>query len=627
MTWTQCLLGLFLLTLAAPTTASDAASDSGEEICVRDESNSVCRVQPRFGAAEIRNQDMSSQDMGSTFDMHVHFKIETSAMHPHLENTARGFVFTNGHLGGQCSGSGHCSLTIQDLPAGFYEVRTIVVDSNWLTSPSRVFECSEVQQGCSGLLAMESYKVNFFHVTLLSTVIDPFSPVLEQTVINESSRSTPFIVANTYEVNDEGDALSDLVLSHDQHIIFVSPLVPRGDELSSLRSSSWECRFDGTSEVSSGTVSSDGMHTYRVACAVPASLHELARAQAWLDVEFFRDGADIAPDGTFRRAARQPPPAVYEDTGTVPVEICTMIRNEARYIVEFVEYHLLLGVAHIHVYLHLTTDAAPLLLEPYARRGLVTVRAWDFHWSPMFMRFQSHAANDCSMRRGAPGRPVWLFVLDVDEFLVTRGGIAIGEALQRVTDASGPGHSAVKSAWLPYSSQRAEESKVLTVERYLWHGGRFVPEVGRMLGDQQHGKVTVRADHGVHLDFSGHKATVAPGGMAEANPATLHIAHYMGRPRAYELTERRHAEVAERRSRAAEEEGVVRWRLNPLCSLGERLRVQLCARDSEEFEGAGALCAAIRGEEAGSGARGRVEEVQACEAGEAGRFDGVRLAS
>jgi hypothetical protein len=38
----------------------------------------------------------------------------------------------------------------------------------------------------------------------------------------------------------------------------------------------------------------------------------------------------------------------------VAVEICTMVRDEERDIEEFVEYHILLGVAHVHVYLHLS---------------------------------------------------------------------------------------------------------------------------------------------------------------------------------------------------------------------------------------------------------------------------------
>ena len=53
----------------------------------------------------------------------------------------------------------------------------------------------------------------------------------------------------------------------------------------------------------------------------------------------------------------------------------------------------------MHVYLHLSQDATAHRLEEYVRRGQVTLRAWDFDWSPMFMRFQSHALNDCLLRR------------------------------------------------------------------------------------------------------------------------------------------------------------------------------------------------------------------------------------
>ena len=70
-------------------------------------------------------------------------------------------------------------------------------------------------------------------------------------------------------------------------------------------------------------------------------------------------------------------------TGGVPVEICTMVRNEEEVVEEFVEYHLLIGVAHVHVYLHQSADGTAQRLERYVREGSVTLRAWDFDWSPM----------------------------------------------------------------------------------------------------------------------------------------------------------------------------------------------------------------------------------------------------
>jgi hypothetical protein len=41
---------------------------------------------------------------------------------------------------------------------------------------------------------------------------------------------------------------------------------------------------------------------------------------------------------------------------TTRVEVCAMVRNEGRFLVEWVEYHLMIGVHHITLYLHLTSD-------------------------------------------------------------------------------------------------------------------------------------------------------------------------------------------------------------------------------------------------------------------------------
>lgn len=478
---------------------------------------------------------MSSRDAGGSFDMDVHFTITTLPSRPHLVNSVRGLVFTNGNLGGICAGAGPCAIAVQDMPAGFYEVRILLMDSQWLEGSDKAYECSERQHSCIALLAMESYKVNFFHVTLLSTVVDPFSPMLEQSTVNPHGRPSSLVLENTYEVNDEGDVLSDLLVSDGgKQVTFVSPLVPRPNEINAIRESSWECRFQGLDQASVGTVSSDGAHTYRISCPVPDSLPSF-QTGASVAVGVFRDGDAIAPENVFRKPEQMRLPT--ESAGPAPVEICTMVRNEEAFVVEWVEYHLMLGVAHIHIYLHLTSD----------------------------------------------------------------------------------------SAALPFSSRTEEEEggeRALTVERFRWHAGVFEPEVGRMIGDQQHGKVAFRADHGVHLDFAGHKATIAPGGIVEGEPTTLHIAHYIGRPRSYRLGDDRQEEEAKRRRRVAEEEGMVRWRSNPLCALAHRLRAHLCSRDPVLFPAAAELCAAIHVAGGGGQEASAEDLVRGCEeSGEPGRFD------
>lgn len=52
-----------------------------------------------------------------------------------------------------------------------------------------------------------------------------------------------------------------------------------------------------------------------------------------------------------------------------------MMRDEGDFIVEWVEYHLMLGAAHISLYLHLTSDeSAPEPLSNSCRFTIATLR-------------------------------------------------------------------------------------------------------------------------------------------------------------------------------------------------------------------------------------------------------------
>ncbi len=51
--------------------------------------------------------------------------------------------------------------------------------------------------------------------------------------------------------------------------------------------------------------------------------------------------------------------------------ICTMIQDEAKYIEEWVTYHMLLNVDHFYVYNHKSGDNIEQVLSPYIKKGLL----------------------------------------------------------------------------------------------------------------------------------------------------------------------------------------------------------------------------------------------------------------
>lgn len=110
------------------------------------------------------------------------------------------------------------------------------------------------------------------------------------------------------------------------------------------------------------------------------------------------------------------------------VALCCRIRDEARYIREWVEYYLAAGVDHIFYYEKLSTDNFREVLQPYIDRGVVTLSE-DWPHYPV----SPAAEQDCILR--TIGRYEWVGFIDADEFVVVRDGSSIPEFLAGYKDA------------------------------------------------------------------------------------------------------------------------------------------------------------------------------------------------
>ncbi len=58
------------------------------------------------------------------------------------------------------------------------------------------------------------------------------------------------------------------------------------------------------------------------------------------------------------------------------LSVCAIYKNEARYLAEWIEFHLLAGVEHFFLYDNNSTDDHRDVLAPYVRAGLVSVTDW-----------------------------------------------------------------------------------------------------------------------------------------------------------------------------------------------------------------------------------------------------------
>jgi hypothetical protein len=113
-----------------------------------------------------------------------------------------------------------------------------------------------------------------------------------------------------------------------------------------------------------------------------------------------------------RRAAE---PDVY-------LAVCTIYRNEAAYLAEWIEFHLLIGVERFFLYDNESDDGHLEVLEPYLEDGTVVLHDWpgSSATGAELNEIQKRAYEHCISTHGPEAR--WVAVIDADEFLFSPTG-------------------------------------------------------------------------------------------------------------------------------------------------------------------------------------------------------------
>lgn len=91
------------------------------------------------------------------------------------------------------------------------------------------------------------------------------------------------------------------------------------------------------------------------------------------------------------------------------ISICAIFKNEGKYLLEWIEYHKMLGVDHIYLYNNNSEDNYLEILEAYINEGFITLKSW-----PM-LNGQMEAYKDCYNLN--KNETEWLALLDLDEFI------------------------------------------------------------------------------------------------------------------------------------------------------------------------------------------------------------------
>lgn len=99
------------------------------------------------------------------------------------------------------------------------------------------------------------------------------------------------------------------------------------------------------------------------------------------------------------------------------ISACGFFQDEAPYLKEWIEYHILLGCQHFYLYNNDSTDNYMEVLEPYMKKGIVDLFQWPSsvkggYWKDDQIRAYNHCIKVCS------GITDWLVIIDIDEFIV-----------------------------------------------------------------------------------------------------------------------------------------------------------------------------------------------------------------
>jgi hypothetical protein len=111
------------------------------------------------------------------------------------------------------------------------------------------------------------------------------------------------------------------------------------------------------------------------------------------------------------------------------LSIMAIFYNEAHYLAEWIEYHLVVGVEHFWLGDNNSTDNAAAVLAPYVAAGIVNYTVvTGAHKQRVFY-------NDCLpvVRKTT----FWIAVIDIDEFLVPVIGHSVPDILRRLEFAGG----------------------------------------------------------------------------------------------------------------------------------------------------------------------------------------------
>ncbi|WP_303066794.1 glycosyltransferase family 92 protein [Alistipes indistinctus] len=101
--------------------------------------------------------------------------------------------------------------------------------------------------------------------------------------------------------------------------------------------------------------------------------------------------------------------------------VCGIFKNEARFLKEWLDYHIVVGVDHFYLYNNNSTDDYKTVLQPYIAKGMIDLIDWPQPHAQMA------AYKDCYEKHKNDTQ--WIGFIDLDEFICPLHAFSISEWL------------------------------------------------------------------------------------------------------------------------------------------------------------------------------------------------------
>ncbi len=150
-----------------------------------------------------------------------------------------------------------------------------------------------------------------------------------------------------------------------------------------------------------------------------------------------------------------------------------MFKNVSRYLVEWIEFHRLVGATRFYLYDNASTDNPGRILEPYVREGVVVLHHWPGF--PIFPAAREH----CTRTYGHEAR--WIAMLDDDEFLFPVKGQSVPKVLEHYHR-----YPAVAVHWAMFGSSGHRLSpEGLVLENYTRRNADLSPKIKSIMNPRR----------------------------------------------------------------------------------------------------------------------------------------------